>query len=423
MPRKPLSLSFSSRRTGELDSPVASPAGSPPSSGKVQPVRHRVARALSACQECPPQRSTGESMDSLDDCGHEEQAAEVLELHSQAVRNAAHAVARARAELTRQLQSALREIDGIEERVEREDLDEAGPSHSMHGTAGMRLLRDEHRQYLRTIAEQEANSSLMSMQGIVPPTVAAPTVGRRRASVEAVQAGFLTATGTLRELSTHAMRRVRHRVRTASRELQQPRRAVVLRDSACVLMLSVTCLLNAIDRAVRPFVPEAVLYEAATVGVNASVVDAYQLSYSSAYVIFFGTRCAVWLLMLVTAAWVFCHSNDGLVLRRLRRSAPAIVWVLKLLAYLLVTCRVAVVKAPFSPLVEASRFLLEPCTYAFCMLLFLACDFNRRAQKLRWGFFAIGLACTRGSLPDAGAPLQTPARPSRPVLCASAACL
>lgn len=93
--------------------------------------------ALSACHETPPgapqrsitgQRSTGESSvdstRSLDEYHDDDEAAELLEVQSEAVRLAAHAVARARAELTRQLVTALREIDQMDRRVCEED--EAG---------------------------------------------------------------------------------------------------------------------------------------------------------------------------------------------------------------------------------------------------------------------------------------------------------
>ena len=59
-----------------------------------------------------------------------------------------------------------------------------------------------------------------------------------------------------------------------------------------------------------------------------------------------------------------------------------------------VTCRVLLVRAPFSPAIESVRFLLDPCTYVLTMLLVLACDFNRRAQKLRWAYFSIALFLT-----------------------------
>ena len=366
----------------------------------------------------------------------------------------------------------------------------------------MRLLRDEHLQYLRRIAAAEATQSAAQMQSAVHAQLGArgdePRRLARCVAVENILTSSTKAAGdarsTLREMSARATRRVRRARETLQQGPPRPR----LRDSLSVLTLGATCVCNAIDRIVRPFVDEQVraiqrhglllsaischrmplhchraqlvaikcaarscpapsvaircrgfasfecrcscapvvneqvLYRAATIGVNASVVATNQLSYSNEYLAFLVARCVLWLLMLVgaatrplppspcratsppplatnspplattspplstpplsstlifascslalslsrsltfslcrarssqlSAAWVFYNQNDFVVLRRLVRSAPAIVWCLKLAVYLAANVFISRVKAQFGSLIEWLRFFLEPCT-------------------------------------------------------------
>lgn len=92
---------------------------------------------------------------------------------------------------------------------------------------------------------------------------------------------------------------------------------------------------------------------------------------------------------------VFCdrRATDAFVLQALLRSPAALLLAVKALAFGGV-CAVSYADRVLFDSLDWVRFLMDPGAYVLGLWCLVACDFNRRAQLLRWLYFLIGVIAT-----------------------------
>jgi hypothetical protein len=190
---------------------------------------------------------------------------------------------------------------------------------------------------------------------------------------------------------------------------------VATNGMACMLHF----VLYFLNKALRRYPADEVIIEAVTGSVNASFMESHQVVQSDAFYAFVAVRIVVYITFMATFGLVFLgkRANDAFVLALLLRSPPAILLVLRVVAFVGVTACGYADRAMFDPFAWLD-FMMYPVSYSLGVCAVILGDANRVAQRARWVYYVVCLFCTTVLLVQVprATPLAAPA-PLPPSLC------